>query len=820
MTDKLLYSDSSPVISWSEVEVAKRIYGPKGSGLIALPRAWTPGFILVPASLTSELPETPEALGSDFSAKAMAMAGPAKSLIVRSSVIGETIWDRGKYKSVIVSLQKDGWQTDFREAVRKVLASASGRHTALVIQKFIEPKQRGEFGNLLRVSKTRDQWELTTFAAEGAVTTTRHNTQRDISANPNDELSAKPRLPRERLFGSIAAWLNNVLLRGHGKRLNCEWVSDSVKFYLVQIDEEDEDFIGINPFQLTVEPIHLSHLRSGAFLKLPDDAAIEEWDKLKVLRELWGDDHSQRPPLLYVPVSSVPISQMAAGYVDFESDFYTLLGPDNIVVRTSMRSSDSKVLNLNRTDCLTPARAAEWCIIERQKLIDAGNDPNHFAFIIHRYIAARSSAWASASPADPIVEIHGIWGLPDALQYCSYDIWEVHVPTGSATEYPDYKSHMLILQDGGAWSYVRIKNDIARGLSISRKDALDIANRTHEIAQRLGCGCHVMWFVGCIDESGKTFNIPWYWVPAKPSGTNEDRERHQSITISNREGLARISEMEIERDRYMLVLKPTEPSLFRDNKFVSEVAALALAKGMPVLIEGSRLAHAYYQLVDSGCVVIARGEKEYSRVRHSVPFGKIVRDKIPGRIAARQELGATAVIPPQLREAFLIGKIMEEALEVRESTSKEERRTELADVWEIVRSLAEMSGIPLSEVEEAANKKREKLGGFELGHLLMQTGIGGPGQTTLVPNPSTAQVLSRRISGDICEIPFTFFGFAELETPRILAFPDFGFLVELTLKNDRIALRLIRQPEQLELPLSLEIEAGTWSSKPKQNEEN
>jgi predicted house-cleaning noncanonical NTP pyrophosphatase (MazG superfamily) len=186
-------------------------------------------------------------------------------------------------------------------------------------------------------------------------------------------------------------------------------------------------------------------------------------------------------------------------------------------------------------------------------------------------------------------------------------------------------------------------------------------------------------------------------------------------------------------------------------------------------------------------------------------LGKIVRDKIPDRIAARQELEVSTEIPITTRQAFLIGKILEEALEVRETQSRDDRKVELADLLEIVRALAQMGGYSLSDVISAADVKREKLGGFDHGKVLLQTGIGGPGQTAMQPNSSSAQVLSRHTSADVSEIPFTFFGFAEIEQPRSISFPDFGVSVELTLKSDRLVLRIVREPEQLELPLSLEI---------------
>jgi len=804
----VLYCSSSGAIAWSEVDAAKLIYGPKGAGLAALPRPWTLPFLLIPASITSGTKDLIEALPPEFSGKVRELAQATRRVIVRSSVIGETIWDRGKYKSVVADVPNGTQGTAaLLDACKEVLASPVGKSTALVIQTYIEPRQRGEFGNLLRISKTRDQWELTTHAPQGGVTSLRFNTQRDPAASDNIPLAARPRLSRERLFGSVAAWLNNVLVRGRQARLNCEWVSDNVNFYLVQIDEEDEDFIGINPLQLRIEPAHQPASTSGAILKPADPSAIARWDKLKVLEDLWGETTERRPNLYYVPASDIPPASNSVAFGALINDFETLLGPNGIVVRTSVEHGHGKTLNLPRTDCLMPLRAAEWCAAQKEKLVADGEDLRRLAFIVHRYIASRASAWARAEPSAPTVEIHGLWGLPDALQYCPYDIWEVHLPTGSASDYPDYKSNILLAQDDGSWNYVRIKNEIGRALSVARKDALDIAQKTHAIAQRLGRPCHVMWFVGCADDDGESYNIPWYWVPAHPTERNEDRSRHLSFVVTGRESLAQLKRSSSDQSRCMLVLRPDHPSLFRDNDFVREVATVAKERGMPVVLEGSTLAHAYYLLVAAGCTVIGRGEKEYSRVRKSTPLGKIVRDKIPDRIAARQELGVTAEIPISTRQAFLIGKIMEEALEVRESTSQGERKVELADLLEIVRALAQMGGFSLGDIIDAADAKKEKLGGFDEGKVLMQTGIGGPGQTAMQPSSSSAQVLSRHTSSEECEVPFTFFGFAELEQPRSISFPEFGISVALTLKSDRFVLRIVRAPEQLELPLSLEIES-------------
>jgi len=60
----------------------------------------------------------------------------------------------------------------------------------------------------------------------------------------------------------------------------------------------------------------------------------------------------------------------------------------------------------------------------------------------------------------------------------------------------------------------REENELARTLSVSQLEAIEIASRTLLIAEKLGKPCHVMWFVGCVDEEGIRFNIPWYWTEA------------------------------------------------------------------------------------------------------------------------------------------------------------------------------------------------------------------------------------------------------------------------------------------------------------------
>ncbi len=735
---------------------------------------------------------------SELASKLRDVASP-DGLIVRSSVIGESIWDRGKYKSLVVPLTMD-IATDLKTKIELVLESAEGRNAGVVIQRYVPPKSFGEFGNLLRISKTRDHWELSATAIQGNTTRRRFNTQRDEAASPEAELLAS-RQPNTRLFGSVAAWLNNALLRGYAHRVNCEWISDNKAIYLVQLDGEDEDFSGVNPYQIRIPATHAASSRHGTYFRRAEGEALNKWDKLKVLDELWEPDQSKRPALFYAEANLLPKLSDGAAQADLEKDFEELIGPNNIIVRTSV-GSGSKPPNLPRTEGLSPASAAVWCLEQVELMAREGIDLSNIAFVAHRFIAARACAWVRADPNNASVEIHSLWGLPDALQYCPYDIWEVHTSINAVTEYPEYKSNILISREDGNWEYVRVKNELARNLSIGRVDAIELASRTAAIAQRLNQSCHVMWFVGCKEQDGSQFNVPWYWTEAHESDENSDRANYSVTRIESREDLEQYQQLEGNRFRQALELMPTDLALMRDVKFIDQVAHVANEAQVPVILAGSTLAHAYFQLRRHGCTVVSRTRKDHTRVRQSVHFGKLVRDKIPSRIAHRQETEITQEMPKNLVSGFLVSKLVEEALEVRNAEGTEQKTAELADLLEVLRALANHAGISFESVTSAADAKKGKAGGFEKGLVLLQTAILGRSRKEIPRSKrALAQVLGRRVDSETFEIPFSYFGFMEMDEGRSVSFEDFGIRLVLRLKTDRIEIKISRGLEQGELPL-------------------
>lgn len=805
MSDVVL-SEETARIEWSEVRQFSERFGVKGGTSLAIPRAWTPPFALVSADVAAGM-GAGDSLGDVINLRVLeqigALGGEGARLIVRSSVVGETIWERGTYKSVQVEAHAPKEAAHrLQAAALEVIASTSGRRTGLMIQRYIRPVAQGEFGNLQRISKSRDQWEIAIREAVGLTSRQRLNSQRDQAAEPDEPLAVRSGVSRERLFGAVGAWLNNELLLGRSQRLNCEWITDNRHYYLVQVDEEDEDIWGVNPFQVRIPQAVTPSASSGHYLKLASGAALKAWDKLQVLDELWEPAASHKPMLFHVPIADLPTKATKVALRRLASDFENLIGPAGIIVRTSVQAGAEKIPNLPRTECLSPDAAAQWCFDQARSLAGQ-HDRSEFAFVAHRFVAARASAWARAEPGNPMVEINALWGLPDALQYCPYDIWEVHVPTGVATDYPDYKSDMLISGADGGWRYVRVKNELARNICIGSTEAKELASRSLQIAERLERACHIMWFVGCVDKQGVHFNIPWYWTEAHESERNPDRASYRVFTVTDGASLEQFERWSSSRNRQALALRPTDLKLMRDNDFIEAVGAAAKAAQVPIILSGSTLAHAYYQLRKLGCTLVTPGEKEHARVRRTASLGKLVRDKIPEKITQRHEANVTRQVSGNLRKGYLISKLFEEALEVREAAEPTQKTEELADLFEVFRALAKAEGVSLDAVKKAADQKKRKAGGFEDGLVLLQTAIvaherGSPSEW----DRGVGDVLAERTGDDAVEIPFSFFGFMELDQPRSVYFENIGVRLDIVLRPDRLEVRLARGPEQLGLPLN------------------
>ena len=106
--------------------------------------------------------------------------------------------------------------------------------------------------------------------------------------------------------------------------------------------------------------------------------------------------------------------------------------------------------------------------------------------------------------------------------------------------------------------------------------------------------------------------------------------------------------------------------------------------------------------------------------------GKLVRDRIPDVMrAAGAQPRVTALSPDQILPA-LLSKLNEEVNELSMAANRDDVIGELADVAEVLWSIASTWAINWAEVALHAGQKRDQRGGFEAGLWLLGTGEDQP----------------------------------------------------------------------------------------------
>lgn len=93
-------------------------------------------------------------------------------------------------------------------------------------------------------------------------------------------------------------------------------------------------------------------------------------------------------------------------------------------------------------------------------------------------------------------------------------------------------------------------------------------------------------------------------------------------------------------------------------------------------------------------------------------YNKLVRDRIPEIIIGNGGEPITKILNDEENKKELEKKLLEEYNEVLGTKTKEERIEELADMFEIIKSLSLLEGSSIDEVIEVAKNKEIKRGGF------------------------------------------------------------------------------------------------------------
>lgn len=94
-------------------------------------------------------------------------------------------------------------------------------------------------------------------------------------------------------------------------------------------------------------------------------------------------------------------------------------------------------------------------------------------------------------------------------------------------------------------------------------------------------------------------------------------------------------------------------------------------------------------------------------------YNKLVRDKIPHIIASSGKECRTSLLGPEEYKQELRTKLQEELDEYVSAASDQEGLEELADMLEVIRSLAELHGANAAQLDKLRADKAQVRGGFQ-----------------------------------------------------------------------------------------------------------
>lgn len=779
--------------------------GKKAAGLVRLPSPWSPPlFVLSTKTYSAWKSSRPNVRSNIIDKATKAIIEAAKKfgprwnagLILRSSAANESLADRGAYESISIPADYD---TDaVQSAISAIYTRFNQRekndNLAIAIQPFVPGPRRylGHISNERRVSKTVNQWMLESPDAEW---TERFNSQRSVSASEEKYLIAENPLKLLSLFKMVGRWCTDL----NNGPCHVEWAWSNGQLWLLQIDFEDESpDDGVDPRGLIraadVAPLPPYNLK---LLKIvPMEGKRTGWPKIDKIRDLARVRSERYPDLFYIRADRVTSSKRLLSEIRAMSN-------GRVVCRTDCRSKRIEKLNLPRTNSVSPQQAVKFMAKTTKKMAGLGAKKNDICFVLHRFIPATSAAWVLADPKSQIVRVDSLWGIPDGLQFLPHDTFQYDVRRSKiSSETYRYKISFIQEIEDGSWQEIRINRRFGRSTSLSAPDVREIAIQTHRIALNANKKIQVMWFCAIPETLDIGRNLPWFQMPApdvefETSRTvGPARPRYRIRTRSDLEQAKRL-----DPDRYVLVVQPNV-DLIRDDKFLKELERVAIAIHAPIELYGSVLAHAYYMLQRAGVTVVAAGEPQYSRVRGRRIFAKLVRDEIPQQIAEHGEKTMLAHIPKSESRAVLATKVFEETYELLNARTPAEVEAELADLLELIRSLASATGINWEDVQAKADSKREQRGGFEKGLILLETAWPKPGEA--IREDSTPTISLKDLAKSSFKEGSASYNFPSLlvrgAINRFIASDGTAYDVSLTGDGLQIRLASIEGSEQLPLP--------------------
>lgn len=693
------------------------LVGLKALGLTRLPPAWVPPYFVVTTAAQeawrnqSDGPPGSLLHRGDFDPLLVEGSLDGR-VIVRSSAIRETLDERGRYESLRATPDPPA----VSEAIKNIWQSADGVSMGVMVQRYVKPLLAGHLSNERRVSRTESDWTFEHGDQSGrfslrSVSLLDVIEQQLICTSTEEVQQALRRLATYSLKWSL--------------RMHYEWLWDGAQLFVVQADWEDIK-VGAPPkYEWRYDPPSKKLGELVVFRELSE--VTSGWKKLatsRLMRELELPSVPQ-----YVLGNPGELQRLAAGEcsAELQSDLAKLLRWP-VVIRTD-KQSDFELI-LPRTDTIrTVGEAFRFLTEVSGEYVKQGVNCSQFAFILHHFIASRASALALATPGEQRVRIDATWGLPEGLRYYPHDSFEVTCPgleldanvDAEIREHIRCKTHYIDTAASGDWVTVPGGSPLDWTPSLYDDAVREIATYARCVAERVQSTVQVMFFVGV--DSADASVLPWIYTKEKHAGYDSSSLRlsGRRLFVSTENDLAELEHRvgaESTLPKSTIVVRP-HPSTVRSNEFLLAVAGFARMHNVAVELEGSVLSHNYYVLKREG--VRIRAVDPFDPKPAVQKFGKLVRDAIPTKIEGRGELPYTTQASRAELMMLLRAKAVEEALELQCAVSREDSIEELADLFEVIRSLSSNLGLSVEDVIQAADDKRLKRGDFSGGIILHDT---------------------------------------------------------------------------------------------------
>ncbi|WP_428738241.1 hypothetical protein [Sulfurimonas sp.] len=720
----------------SKEDISIDLVGEKAYGLSCIPKNWTLPFIVLSKEFVSSKTLTKFDIENIIIAlEKVHFAG--NDIIIRSSGCVEGLEERGQLYS------SDGKLEYISNVFLSLLElfykdkKLDTNNIPLIIQKHIAIySEKGHLSNERRVKKDPRDWmlEIEDFNSHDTISSIAIRNWRDetsIVAFTNKPLYCVFENRLKNVLRIVAKWGFEF-----NKRLHFEWVWDHYNIYIVQADQE-KNINGIDPTKQFQNFRSMQSQKLNLIEQIEDRHAIKypKIDNVLIYRKL------ELPSVpLYILEDQAIINKLSKDELpeQLKKDLEELL-QEPLIIRTDIASADkSKRQMLPRDEKRDLDSTVKW-LQETSKTLLADSKLHNIdiAFIFHNFIPAVSSAFAYAKPNDRNVQVESLWGLPEGLYFFAHDkhvidtknnnIDKISLDSFEVKSKEYYKNFFVVPNSKGKWSTEKVAVPYDWKESIQNNNWIKkIALHSRKIAENVGKPLSIMWFVNVPQDICPEYIFPWHHETFTLQNKTKNKKNRtktphdELLTIRTSEDLL-ILEKETNKENSFIKkinIQPMDDALLRDKDTLQKIGLYAKKLNAFVILEGSLLSHAYYQLKQTGAIV--ETYHGFENFEDTQEFNKLVRDKIPENI----ESGGESVNVIELEQESIIralkDKLIEESYEVFDAT-QEELLGELADVYEVMDGLLHHLNIKKEDVLKKQAQKREKVGGFKEGLVLLET---------------------------------------------------------------------------------------------------